>query len=54
MLRTIDRFVKALESMRKAANASSTVEVEQLERSQFPDEVRKADGYVLRRPGTWR
>lgn len=40
--------------LKKAANASLTVKLEQLERSQFPDQVRKPDGYVFRRPSTWR
>ena len=40
--------------LKKAANASLTIPVEKLEAAQFPDEVAKPDGFVLRRPAHWR
>lgn len=38
----------------KAANASLVIGRAKLARSQFPDLVKKADGFVLRRPAEWR
>lgn len=38
----------------KVASASFVIGRAKLAKSQFPDEVRKADGYVLRRPSEWR
>ena len=40
--------------LKRAANASTRVGLDSLERSQFPDAVPKPDGYVLRRPEHWR
>jgi len=40
--------------LRKAASAAFTIGTKALRDSQFPDEVRKHDGYVLRRPMEWR
>lgn len=40
--------------LKKAANASLTIPVDKLDAAQFPDEVTKADGFVLRRPAHWR
>jgi uncharacterized LabA/DUF88 family protein len=38
----------------KAASAHFTIGRRKLAVSQFPDEVKKADGFVLRRPAEWR
>ena len=38
----------------RAASASFTIGRRKLALSCFPDEVRKPDGYVLRRPANWR
>ncbi|MEW6251461.1 MAG: NYN domain-containing protein [Planctomycetota bacterium] len=40
--------------LQKAATASIEIREGDLARSVFPDEVRKPDGYVLRRPKDWR
>lgn len=40
--------------LRQAASASFTISRKKLAESQFPDEVTKPDGYVLRRPDRWR
>lgn len=40
--------------LKKAAHASLTISENQLDAAQFPDEVTKPDGYVLRRPAHWR
>ena len=40
--------------LKRAAHASLTVPVGKLDAAQFPDEVTKPDGYVLRRPANWR
>lgn len=39
--------------LRRTANASFRVSEETLRRSQLPDSVSKADGFVLRRPERW-
>ena len=38
----------------RAASASFTIGRRKLALSRFPDEVKKPDGYVLRRPANWR
>jgi uncharacterized LabA/DUF88 family protein len=38
----------------KAASASFQLGRKLLKDSQFPDEYKKPDGYVLKRPGTWK
>jgi len=40
--------------LEKAANASLIIKEHALAHSQFPAEVRKPDGFVLRRPDSWR
>ena len=40
--------------LKRAANASFKIKTSILEHSVLPDEVTKADGFVLRRPGGWR
>ena len=40
--------------LKRAAHASLTVPVDKLDAAQFPDEVTKPDGFVLRRPQHWR
>jgi len=40
--------------LKRAANASFSIKTEVLERSLFPEEVTKPDGFVLRRPREWR
>jgi uncharacterized LabA/DUF88 family protein len=40
--------------LQKAANASLTIPVDKLDAAQFPDEVTKPDGFILRRPAHWR
>jgi uncharacterized LabA/DUF88 family protein len=40
--------------LKKASHASIEIPIPTLEASQFPDEVRKPDGFVLRRPTDWR
>jgi len=40
--------------LQQVAHAYFTIGQFQFRKSQFPDEVRKPDGYVLRRPATWR
>ena len=40
--------------LKRAAHASLTVSADQLDASQFPEEVTKPDGFVLRRPARWR
>lgn len=45
------RYSKDLEG---AANASLIIGRGKLKQSQFPDDVKKADGYVIKRPEQWR
>ena len=40
--------------LERAASASFPIGRRKLALSQFPDEVKKQDGYVLRRPANWR
>jgi uncharacterized LabA/DUF88 family protein len=40
-------------TLARAANGYVYIERNKLAQSQFPDEVRKADGYLLRRPAGW-
>ena len=40
--------------LERAASASFPIGRRKLALSQFPDEVKKSDGYVLRRPANWR
>jgi len=40
--------------LKRAANGWLHVGIDKLRRSQFPDAVRKPDGFVLRRPASWR
>ncbi len=40
--------------LEKTANASFRIGRKKLQDSQFPDEVTKPDGYVLKRPASWR
>lgn len=40
--------------LERAASASFPIGRRKLALSQFPDEVKKPDGYVLRRPANWR
>jgi len=40
--------------LKSAATASFAIGRKALKDSQFPDQVRKPDGYVLRRPIEWR
>ena len=41
-------------ALARAANASFNIKVQTLEQSQFPDEVDKQNGFVLKRPSYWR
>jgi uncharacterized LabA/DUF88 family protein len=40
--------------LKRAANGWLHVGIDKLRRSQFPDQVKKADGFVLNRPESWR
>ena len=40
--------------LKKTAHGYIVIGENELRKSQFPDEVRKADGYILKRPETWR
>lgn len=40
--------------LKRAAHASLTVSEGKLDAAQFPDKVTKPDGFILRRPATWR
>ena len=40
--------------LRKAASGSFVIGEKKFKRSQLPDEVKKADGFVLKRPESWR
>jgi hypothetical protein len=42
------------EQLRRYASAAFVIGEAKLRQSQFPDEVAKADGYVLHRPARWR
>jgi len=39
---------------KKEAAASFVIGRKKFKESQFPDQVIKADGYVLQKPGTWK
>jgi uncharacterized LabA/DUF88 family protein len=40
--------------LEKAANAFFTIGRKKIADSVFPDQIRKADGYILRRPDKWK
>ena len=41
-------------NLREVASASFIIGQDKLRRSQFPDEVTRADGFILKRPPTWK
>lgn len=40
--------------LKRAASAAFTIGRRRLAQSQFPDQIKKRDGYILRRPSHWR
>jgi len=44
---------RSCQRLRRVATASFTIGRKKLADSQFPDEVTKPEGYILRRPATW-
>ena len=45
---------RASVALSRAAHASFSINTEVLEKSVFPDEVTKRDGYILRKPFQWK
>ena len=45
---------RSSEQLKRAATANFVIGEAKLRKSQFPDEVRLPNGYVLQRPPSWR